>query len=104
MDPVVNFTNILWPHLCQYSSKKSYNLKSKYKKAARKTLVPKSRTKNVGEIDTWLLFLAEFTTYKKRWLILMLFVLYSSSNAFQWTQLVSMLLKKQSQFIYNKRI
>ena len=26
--------------------------------------------------------------YKKRWLILCLFVLYSASNAFQWTQLV----------------
>ena len=27
-------------------------------------------------------------TYSRRWLILFLFVFYSSSNAFQWTQLV----------------
>nr|XP_040572268.1 feline leukemia virus subgroup C receptor-related protein 2-like isoform X1 [Lepeophtheirus salmonis] len=30
----------------------------------------------------------EFKVYKKRWIILALFVLYSASNAFQWTQLV----------------
>ena len=28
------------------------------------------------------------TNYSRRWLILFLFVFYSSSNAFQWTQLV----------------
>ena len=30
----------------------------------------------------------EITTYPIRWLILFLFVMYSTSNAFQWTQLV----------------
>lgn len=30
----------------------------------------------------------EYQSYPFRWLILSLFVLYSSSNAFQWTQLV----------------
>lgn len=29
---------------------------------------------------------SEFRTYKRRWLILALFVLYSTSNAFQWIQ------------------
>ena len=39
-------------------------------------------------IDFLIFCLTELTTYKKRWVILLLFVLYSSSNAFQWTQLV----------------
>ena len=30
----------------------------------------------------------EYTVYTRRWFILALFVLYSASNAFQWTQLV----------------
>jgi hypothetical protein len=30
----------------------------------------------------------EYKSYPLRWFILSLFVLYSSSNAFQWTQLV----------------
>ena len=30
----------------------------------------------------------EYKVYRRRWLILALFVLYSASNAFQWTQLV----------------
>jgi hypothetical protein len=38
--------------LCQYScAKKSTNLNCKYRKAARKTFVQRSRTYNVGEID-----------------------------------------------------
>ncbi len=41
---VVNFTNILWAHLRQYSSaKKSSNLQCKHKKASRKVFVWKSR-------------------------------------------------------------
>ncbi len=40
--PVVNFTNILWAHLHQYScAKKSSTLKCKYKKASRKTFARK---------------------------------------------------------------
>ena len=34
------------------------------------------------------MFHTEFKAYKMRWLILTLFVMYSASNAFQWTQLV----------------
>ena len=29
-----------------------------------------------------------YTVYSRRWLVLAMFVLYSASNAFQWTQLV----------------
>jgi hypothetical protein len=39
---VANFTNILWTHLRQYSCvKKSWNLKSKYKKASYKNFCSK---------------------------------------------------------------
>ena len=39
-------------------------------------------TNNTSEIHP------KYTTYSIRWLILFLFVMYSTSNAFQWTQLV----------------
>ncbi len=40
----VNFTNILWAHLHQFSyTKRSSNIKCKYKKALRKTFVQKQK-------------------------------------------------------------
>jgi hypothetical protein len=53
LTPVVNFTNILQAAYAPiFLRQKSTNLKSKYKKALRKTFVRKSCAYNVGEIDT----------------------------------------------------
>jgi len=43
---------------------------------------------NQKQVDTSETSTDKYTVYTKRWFILALFVLYSASNAFQWTQLV----------------
>jgi NRPS condensation-like uncharacterized protein len=56
--PGVNFTNIFWEQWYQFPfANKKYNLYFKHKKKVlRETFVQKSRSLNIGEIDSWEMF------------------------------------------------